>query len=233
MDIVYILGNGSPWGNNELRYSLRSLALYARNVGDIIIVGECPDWVKDVHHSYLPDPFSRKADNAWYKLKNICRHHPEPFVLMNDDFYLLQGTDFETIPKYADGDISALVSKYDRKAPYPRCQQATAYVLASNGHPQRNYALHVPIIIRPEIIKPMFKHFSIQPGISFRNLYGNLCTRPHVELPDLKINTPMELQEIDAMLKDKMYFSIGDSFLNDTGKNYLANLYPNPSPWEK
>ena len=32
MDIVYCLGNGSKWDNNELRYSLRSVERYCKKL---------------------------------------------------------------------------------------------------------------------------------------------------------------------------------------------------------
>lgn len=37
MDILYVIGRGSKWENNELRYSLRSLEKNGINVGNIFI----------------------------------------------------------------------------------------------------------------------------------------------------------------------------------------------------
>ena len=44
MDIVYILGNGSKFNNEEIRYSLRSLEKFV-NFDRVFIVGECPKFL--------------------------------------------------------------------------------------------------------------------------------------------------------------------------------------------
>ena len=56
MDMLYILGNGSKHDNQELRWSLRSLEKYGRNVGSIAIVGEPPEWLS-------PEVKTLKTDN--------------------------------------------------------------------------------------------------------------------------------------------------------------------------
>ena len=47
MDIVYIIGKGSKWNNQELKYSLRSIAKYGINIGKVFIVGYKPNFVSD------------------------------------------------------------------------------------------------------------------------------------------------------------------------------------------
>lgn len=44
MDILYIVGKGrSLCDNKELRYSLRSLAKYGKNIDRIFVAGYCPE----------------------------------------------------------------------------------------------------------------------------------------------------------------------------------------------
>ena len=47
MDILYVIGKGSEWNNNELRFSLRSIAKYGKNIDRVFIVGYKPDFVSD------------------------------------------------------------------------------------------------------------------------------------------------------------------------------------------
>ena len=47
MDILYCIGEGSKWNNNELRYSLRSLEKFGKNVGNIYMVGYNPGFLSD------------------------------------------------------------------------------------------------------------------------------------------------------------------------------------------
>ncbi|MBR0299772.1 MAG: hypothetical protein IJQ93_05590, partial [Bacteroidales bacterium] len=48
MDILYIVGAGCSRCNDfELRMSLRSIAMYGKNVGRVFVCGHCPDWLSD------------------------------------------------------------------------------------------------------------------------------------------------------------------------------------------
>ena len=47
IDVVYILGDGSKWGNNEIKYSLRSLEKYGKNIRDVYICGNKPYFVNN------------------------------------------------------------------------------------------------------------------------------------------------------------------------------------------
>lgn len=47
-DILYILGHGADKIDNvPLRWSLRSLAKHATNVGRVIVAGNIPAWLSD------------------------------------------------------------------------------------------------------------------------------------------------------------------------------------------
>ena len=45
MDVLYILGNGSPFYNDELKYSLRTLERFGSNIDRLILVGEKPSFL--------------------------------------------------------------------------------------------------------------------------------------------------------------------------------------------
>jgi len=48
MDIVYLMGEGySKCNYNELRYSLRSIDKYGKNVDRVYVIGYCPEWLSD------------------------------------------------------------------------------------------------------------------------------------------------------------------------------------------
>lgn len=234
MILLYIIKKGgSSWDDNELRYSLRSVAKHGQNVDSIIIAGHKPAWVQGVTHAPLTDPHSNRANNTWYKMKQMCHNLNRPFVLMNDDFYLQQTTDFETLPHYTEGEIKDLAKKYRRVSDYVGMLYRTEYVLQRNGYPRKNFAVHYPMMIDPVGFRPHFEHFVEEPGLSFRLIYGNMMVRETVELPDLKLSREMSTAQIKEALKDKPMFSIGDRFLNDDGKNYLQELYPEKCKYER
>ena len=230
--IVRIAPGCSGWDENELRYSLRSVEKYGRNVDKIVIAGDKPAWLTNVTHSPIGDPYPLRYNNTWHKMKMLCHNINEPFCLMNDDFFLTAETDFNAIPDYYDGDINSLTERYRRINTYTSVLYSTRHVLVQNGRPLRNHAVHYPMIIHPQKIREYFGLFVDEPGISFRLLYGNVAATQPVELPDLKLSHALTTEEVNEKLRGKTMFSIGDGFLATDGKNYLQHLYPEKSKYE-
>jgi hypothetical protein len=62
IDVVYILGTGSYWRNNEIRFSLRALERNLRGIRKIWIVGDYPDFIKNINHIPFKDELLNNAD---------------------------------------------------------------------------------------------------------------------------------------------------------------------------
>ena len=75
ISVVYPLGTGSKWQNNELRYSLRSLSKIS-GIGDVFIVGEKPDWVRNVIHIPCKDVPFRKEYSIYTKIMAAMANIP-------------------------------------------------------------------------------------------------------------------------------------------------------------
>ena len=58
IDVVYVLGTGSNWDNNEIRFSLRSLAKNLKGMGRVFVVGERPAFLQNVIHIPAKDEFN-------------------------------------------------------------------------------------------------------------------------------------------------------------------------------
>lgn len=105
MDILYVVGKGSSWQNNELRYSLRSIALNGGNVGRVFLVGYKPDFVSDEVH-FLPCddpyPYAERHKNILRKvIKAIEETDIAPhFLISSDDHFYIKQTDFDALPVY-------------------------------------------------------------------------------------------------------------------------------------
>jgi hypothetical protein len=235
MNLVYILGKGSKWNDNELKYSLRSVAMHGRNVSKVFIVGECPEWLQNVTHIPADDPHTVKADNAWHKVAAFCKQTSLPFVLMNDDFFLLKETDFDALPMYTDGSIEELLARYKRVSVYKQCLQNTLVVLQKAKKPTRNYALHVPITIQPNKLLQLYQQYGTKSGLSVRNMYGNVPYEGEaVQIADVKLSKGcVNKEEIIKQLRNAPFFSIGDEFLNGVGAGFLVTQYPEKCKYEK
>jgi hypothetical protein len=69
IDVVYPLGTGSVWQDNELRYSLRSLEKNFPDLGRVYVVGHKPDWLGNVEHipfgdSQSPNPIRSRPNRS-------------------------------------------------------------------------------------------------------------------------------------------------------------------------
>ena len=109
MDILYVVGKGfSDWRNNELRYSLRSIAKYGKNIDRVFIVGYIPYWVDEKQVTCLPfaDP---QPGNKHYNIMACIEHAvynsdiAEHFLYSSDDHYYTQPVDFDKYPVYWRG----------------------------------------------------------------------------------------------------------------------------------
>ena len=100
MDILYVLGSGSKWNNNELRYSLRSLEKFGKNVSNVYIIGQDPGFLSDkVTLVKIGDCFGVKAKNILNKICEAVEYTNigEEFLLSSDDHFYIKETDFDKI----------------------------------------------------------------------------------------------------------------------------------------
>lgn len=146
MDILYVVGKGfSEWNDNELRYSLRSIAKYGKNVRRVYVVGYCPYLLNPEEVTLLP-----LRDEGTNKHVNILRaidyaieksDISEHFLLSSDDHYYVRETDFDNYPVYWRGcDLPD--SEPQTPTWYQKTMHQTHDVLRAFGLPARFYAWH-------------------------------------------------------------------------------------------
>ena len=109
MDILYITkAPAFACEENELRYSLRSIAQYGRGVGRVFVCGYCPDWLSE---KVVRVPFRTHANPEDVRAKNWDIAHKilyavaqtdisEEFLVSMDDHFYCHDTDFSNYPAY-------------------------------------------------------------------------------------------------------------------------------------
>ena len=109
IDVVYPLGTGSRWNDNELRYSLRSLEKNFPDLGRVWIVGHRPAWLTGVVHVAMDDVHRHNKDaNLIDKILAACRAGvSERFVRMSDDQVFLRPVRFADMKPLHYGDITS------------------------------------------------------------------------------------------------------------------------------
>lgn len=192
-DVVYIVRPGNE--NEELRYSLRSLANVPH--GEVTLIGHCPPWVRNVRHVFAPqrDPSRFKYANTTASLRLLAEKGPDEFALFNDDFFCVRPV--ADMPRPATrGTLRALADERladGRNSPYGVMLRDTAAILIEAGHSDPlAYTLHVPMVMNRDALAMTLeygeRHRAAAPALSWRSLYGNLMRLGGEWQPDVKVH---------------------------------------------
>jgi hypothetical protein len=231
--IIIPLNNRSTVRNLELRYCLRSIEKHLTGVGDIFIVGYCPDWVQNV--IYIPfdeDPRNRFRDrNIMNKMLAACKDErvSENFLMVHDDHFLLSDYEAGKFPYYHCGHM------VPGEGQYGQTKRNTEHLLCPlPGIPILNYDAHCPILFNKEkFLKITHADWSKWYGYCLKTLYCVMNGIGGEYMDDIKIRMPLQADEIMQAIAGRSWFSIGDRCFVDHGmKELLQTLYPNPSKYE-
>lgn len=224
MDILYILGEGSSWDNNELRLSLRSL-YNCYNLDRVFVIGTDPKLLsKNVIFIPYVDLHNRFC-NHYLKVKKVFEETDisDNILLMYDDIFFKRTVDIEEYPYYCEGELPVL--DVSRRA-YIQSLGNTRQILEKYNKPIIDFSVHCPIIynrqkflaLKDTAFKDMFEY---QNGADVRSLYANMNNIQGEQVKDCLV-----LQENDfEKVKDFNCFSINDKSLENGIGQLVANKY--------
>lgn len=225
VDVVYLVREGE---NEELRYSLRSLAANVKH-GTVWIVGHKPRWVRDVEH--LPTRQGRdRYQNTLAAVHTACTHADitDDFQLWNDDFYALQPTD---VPNWHLGPLDVSNIRSSNGPTHQGGKLFTYRLLKGWGiDPVLNYAVHVPMVInREKMVAALRKAGTGIRALHRRTLYGNLYDVGGEHVEDVIVPHRRGVWKPDAIwaTSNDAVFAQGDF-----GRAIRAH-FPDPSPYEE
>jgi len=234
IDLVYILGKGSRWADNEIRFSLRSVERYF-NYRHIFIIGEKPEWMTGVIHIKADDPFPNKLMNARKKYKIACmdKRISENFVLMNDDFFFLKQID--VVENYSRGMMRDMIEKHPSKSGYYyKSLIDTKNKLFSLGFEDPiDFEIHAPMVFNKEkllTVMGMLEENSSR-AFSLRSCYGNMMHLEPKEVIDFKA---MNIAEFAYQVKEnREIMSINDGLVaEDDFREWVGRKFTKPSVFE-
>jgi hypothetical protein len=225
VDVVYLCREGE---NEELRYSLRSL----RNLPHdrVWIFGGAPEWLGGAELVSV-DQHATKYRVTTAARRAACLHPgvSDPFVLMNDDFFIMEPV--AEVPALCRGLVDDVVADYAARiepSPYLDGMLETRDLLRRLGyeHPL-SYELHVPLPVHKAA---MLRALDVgaEAGIAVlhkRTLYGNLAGLGGSAIADVKLCR--RRQQIPA----GPWLSTLDATFADV-LPALALRFPRPSPFE-
>ena len=214
--VIPLRDKPSLYNDEELRYCLRSIEKYM-DVRDVWIVGNPRDWLS-VNWISMGDGEGTRFNSAHAKIRKACEndHISDPFILFNDDFFLLKP--FNEFPDYYDGTLEQRIessggdylSILKKSKPF------------SDGN---NYATHTPVCIDKEIFK------TIPAGISYRIAYGARSGNKKEQMKDPKIYNKGDHFNFKEWKRGKSMFSTSD-FSFHYILPQMKKLYPEKSRWE-
>lgn len=237
MDLVYVLGFGSPWKNNEIRYSLRSVEKYVKDYGNVYIVGECPKWLRGpgLIHIQHPDETNFVSINTCRKFLRACSvgDLTEYFATMNDDFFFVKPSTLKEYPNYFRGDIAVDMDRI-KKGPYFQSMHNTRLQLKKHGFGTKHFGVHRPGIMNKRMLPDVVKWFNwnVQYGLLTRSLYGNVLHLKADRTKDLKMKTITDRENFNTQVGNRDVFSIGDGIITPYFCELMNELYPDKSRWE-
>lgn len=225
MDVVYINRPGDD--NEELRYSLRSL----RNLphGKVFVSGYCPVWVQGVEVISQ----ERMRDKQTSALTNLiaalnCNEVSDPFVIFNDDFFVMQP--LEEVPLLHLGDLDAFIEEHGQST-YRKAMEATRDRLAqTETGPFLSWESHAPMVIEKLGMQLALSIGQGIHGMHNRTMYGNLMGLVGKQSHDFKVYRTSKGNEY----KGWPFVSTSDrTFVYHPVGRYIREAFPDPSPYEK
>lgn len=216
-NFVWVLGSGSKWQDNEIRYSIRSVLKFHPDA-NILIIGERPKWFRGLRHTFVPDASDCPYVNQWHKLEKACELFEE-FIYMDDDFYLLR----QFVPyHYRKGSLDDFRIRGSQK--WREVVRATKDTLPGTDR----HLLHVPLPIISHNFKMIAKHYPQRheaPSLVPRQVYCHHET--DFEVRDL----PRDVKTVQfGPVRHMPFFSTKDNMRRI--KHVFEELYPKPSVYE-
>ena len=237
MDAVYIVGNLSPWYDNELKYSLRSLEKHVNGIGEVFIVGHKPPFINEAAiHIPADDMTFNRARNIASKILLTCNDErvSEYFLLMNDDYFFLQ--DIQNITEYPF-HYNKTLRDVKPNSQFIHHVKATIKALELNGKAILNYDCHYPIIVNKHLFVSAYRQYdwSKEHGYTVKSMYCNTIGIPFCKTrraSDAKIRYTKDLKVIQEFIRSRHLFSTCEAFQGDEVKEFMDNLYPEKSIYE-
>lgn len=231
-DLVYILGTGSQWNNNEIRYSMRSVE---KNVPhrNIVIVGYLPRFARNVVHVPCRDPYRNKLQNSIHKTAKIVKEKriSERFAIMNDDFFFLKP--LEKILNFYKGSMAEMIRTHPTKNGYYfEAAKRTRDMLKEKGIVPKDYSLHYPMILEKRKVARILSMFDHRAeGYLFRTVYANYYNLGGYVRKDSKVKSMPELKMKRIKQSDMISTSDGIA-MQSSFREWIHKKFPEPSKYE-
>lgn len=234
MDVLYLLGRGSPFNNEELKYSLRSLYRYGKNIDRLILVGEKPDFLDYSEVIHLPfDEKGVKDYRIASKILHACDQGilEGDFLFCNDDFFFTRPFDCDAFPYYHKG----LLRYPNGGIGYQEHLKITQEFLSYHGKSIYHFDVHCPIIYNAQkfqSLREVWKYSSTTIGLVVKSIYANMHGIKGEMYNDAKLKQLLPNSSEWYAAFENECFSIYDEAWGKGVRTFLEERFPTRSIWE-
>lgn len=241
VDVVFKLGlRGNIGDYDELRYALRSIETYFKDLGNVIIVGNKPHWAVNVIHIPAEDPYKHNKDaNLINKMILACLH-PETsdrFLNFSDDFYLMRPCDVSSfeIPLMANHHLQ--FNPNQRLNRWQKRLQRTVKELRARSFRADCYEGHVPYLLdKKKYPAAVFRYdYGEGDGLCGNTLYFNTTFTIGKERPGFVYQLMQPVSEVGFIAQktaSATCFNTTYKAVNQTLIAFLQKKFPNKSRFE-
>jgi hypothetical protein len=226
VDLVWICRRGQ---NEELRYSMRS-AMQNLKHDKVWVVGDKPSWYQGPFIFSKQTP-GHKYENAKRNLIKLILSSEisDDFVLMNDDFYVINPVD---LGYYYSGTIADRIKRNSVISPnavYTEKLKTTNLELKSLGIAQPlDYGLHIPMKMHKAGLA-LAMNFPM-----IRSAYGNLFEVGGEQRRDVKVYSGNLYDGLSYDWDESSEFlSSDDGSFTLLRNKLLRDRFPEPTPYER
>jgi len=241
IDLVYVLGTGSKWNDNEIRFSLRSVQKNLKGVRNIYVVGEYPAFLQNVIHvpaKDILDPGVNADGNMTYKLLHACSipELSDNFLFMNDDFIIMQPMVAAEIPWMHKGDMKNRPEKFWKEQFYRYRLRRTFETLCERMQTTLQYDYHAPMLMNKNDFRTVMAEFDWHEGIglTFRSIYGNAMQLPaeHLTTQKKTVYKNYTYAELVQITETAQFLGYNDQGLNKPLMYWLWKMFQEQSEYE-
>lgn len=210
-------------------------------MNNVYIVGEKPDWLKNVIHIPFPDSYNNNKDANMINKLIIASLHDSistEYIRMMDDVIFLKPIEekFFNYPIISSLNEETVDSKF--YGDWIKKLKTTRELLKINGKTSYNYDSHMPVKYnKQKFIDTMLRYpYGEGLGVTLDTLYFNQNLEPYhytnINKFAVGLGNKITLQEIKKATQDKSIMNFNDYGLNDDLKQFLFDRFPNPSKYE-
>jgi len=223
VDIVYVCRAGR---NEELRYSLRSLANLPHE--RVWIAGDPPDWVTNVTVIRVRQGLV-KHHNAMSNWRRVLdqRDLPDQFTVMDDDFFVVAPVD-EVIATHR-GPLLDQAARINKGSNYGQALRRTYDLLVAEGIScPLSFENHMPLVVDKDGYAKAVEAKLDDPRLHERSIYANRAGVEAVQSEDCKV------YEFTDPLGYGPYASTTDNtFARGLAGKQIRALFPAPCSYER